>query len=547
MSRLTIAGFVILLLGAIGSVAGPAASQDDPPPIAPPEPIPPPAPIAPPPSDRPPSRRPNRIPVRTDVAHCQRCGYIVNDGWRYCPACGWDHRILAGDAAGEHLAKVQQSVMGIVVLKDKVGFEDFLSPEQAAQMRRYISGGGGQTKTFGTALPYGQDGLYVTSARILQRGKSVQLRNYQNHFFDAEIVAYDLPSGIGVVKADRINTGPQEANGLEQVTNERAWVICYPVASDEDLVRYLPASIHSGRLVDRGYFGTQLVAHENLLRTDHTLPDGCQGALLVDSLGTAAGIVLGSPDDGVTYVQPLNDVLPIIERLAKGEQVERPFYGMGLVAPDERHQARYDLPPGTRRPVVAYLIGGSPALAAGVRGGDILLAIDGEEVVDVPSAGSLLLSRGPGMAPVALTVRRGGAQLDFMVRPTARSARVLLDPIDEIMETLQANLREVKTGKSSGHGLRVEQLLRGGRGEKLGFRDGDVIRKVERKSVRDFAAFNRVISEENPDMFSDRQEEQRQSSRSVYILTLEVRNIDGEVRNQAYISLFPELFAPPVY
>jgi serine protease Do len=540
---------VLLLATGVGAVlCATQEREEDPPPIAPPEPLPPPDAIEPPPVNRPPPRRAKPLPIKPAIAHCQRCGYVTNAGWRFCPACGWDHRALAGTAAGERLAQIQESVVGVVVIKEKQGFEDFLSPKQLARLRRYYWFGiGGQRKHFGSALPYGEDGLYVTSARILQRGHTAQLRNYRNHFIDAVILGYDLPSGIGILKAGVLNLEPLPSAEKEHEKDERSWVVCYPVLTNDGVVHYLPASIHSGRLIDRGYFGTQIVSFENLLRTDHTLPVGCRGGLLIDSLGMTAGIVLDSPDDGITYAQPLRDVLPIIEKLARGESIERPYYGMGLVMPDERRRARFGLPPDSNRPVVAYLIDESPALVAGVRRGDLVTAIDGEPVADVVEAGAVLLARPPGGAPVRLTVHRAGAQLEFMVRPAKRAARVLLDPVDEIQEALETNLVEVKTGKASRHGLRLTQLARGGRGEKDGYREGDIIRKIGRDSVRDFETFNRIVRKENHDIFSNEAERLGINARATYFIEMEVRTAEGETEERYHINLFPEMLAPPIY
>jgi serine protease Do len=260
-----------------------------------------------------------------------------------------------------------------------------------------------------------------------------------------------------------------------------------------------------------------------------------------------AGIVLGSPDDGVTYAQPLRDVVSVIENLASGKPIVRPYYGVGLVMPDELRRARFGLPPGTTRPVVAYLIEDSPARAAGMKRGDVLTAVDGEEVADVVGAGALLLNRVPGGSPVRLSVMRGASQVDLMIRPGRRPAQVLIDPADEIQEALEANLIEVKTGKSNQHGLHVAQLVRGGRGEKEGYREGDIIRKIDRDSVRDLEMFNRIVRRENPDMFSGESEKLDISARATYVLEMEVRTAEGKIKQRVHMNLFPEVLAPPIY
>jgi len=542
-SRRRMYAVLAMTLLSVGAGSALSAPRNDGPP-----PIPPPDAIEPPPANRPPQRRAKPRPVRQVTAHCQRCGYVAEAGWRFCPACGWDHQALAGRTAGERLAKIQESVVGVVVIKQKQGFEDFLSPRQLAKMRRYYwLSQGGQRKHFGSAVPYGEDGLYVTSARILQHGNSVQIRNYRNHFIDAVILGYDLPSGIGVLKANVLNLDPLPAAEKAHRKDERSWVVCYPVLTNDGVVNFLPASIHSGRIIDQGYFGTQIVSFENLLRSDHTVPSGCRGGLLIDSLGKTAGVVLDSPDDGITYAQSLREVAPIIEKLARGESIERPYYGLGLVMPDERRRIRFGLPPDTNRPVVANLIDESPAAIAGVKRGDIINAIDGDPVTDVVTAGAILLARPPGGAPVSMMLQRNGSEIEVLVRPAERATRVLLDPVDEIQESLEANLVEVNTGKSSWQGLRVEQLVRGGRGEKEGYREGDVIRKIGRNSVRDFATFDRLVRKENPDIFGEEVETLGLNSRVTYFIEMEVRTAEGETEERYHLNLFPDILAPPIY
>jgi S1-C subfamily serine protease len=518
-----------------------------------PEPIPLPEPLRPPPQREAEAARPSKPSAPEPRGqHCPRCGYLSDPSWRYCSSCGWDLHTLTGDAAGDRLERIQQAAVGLVVVKNKLGFEHFLSPKQLKKLRRYVhhEGQRGQVKIFASAFPYGEDGLFVTSARALHRGVEARFRSYRNHFFDAEILGYDLPSGIGVLKADAKGAAALRSMGSESDPGDLSWIICYPVSADTDTVRYLPASIHGGRLVDRVYFGTNLISFETLLRTDHTLPDGCIGALMVDSYGTSAGVVLGSPDAGITYARPLADAAPIVETLARGDRMIRPYYGMGLVMPDERRRVRFALPSDVSQPIVAYLISGSPAETAGVRAGDILVAINGEATESVVDAGMRLLSSTPGGPAVGLTLNRRGETLEIAIVAIRRPVRVLLDPADEIQETLEANLIEVTTGRSSEHGLRVAQLVRGGRGELQGYKEGDIIQKINRDAVRRADTFNELVRKGNEHIFepdADDEDDEEEPALSTYVLDLMVRTAEAEKEGRTYVNFFPDVLAAPVY
>jgi S1-C subfamily serine protease len=309
-----------------------------------------------------------------------------------------------------------------------------------------------------------------------------------------------------------------------------------------------------------GQTGTSLVSLENLLRTDHTIEDGCNGGSLIDSRGRLAGMIVGSPDAGITYALPLEGLDSIVQSLGKGRSPERSFFGMGLVMPDERRRVKFDLKGPSAQPLVAYLIPGSPAATAGVRPGDILLAVGDQKVTSVLTAGRLLLAVKAGAPGVVLTLQRAGGEQRVTVQPVERPERILLDPIDELQETLEANLKEVSTGPGAQQGLLVADLVRGGRGEKEHFKNGDLIVSVEpivalsdidaragaKKSVRTFQAFDEVIRSQFKKLFSSDLSNDRQYGSS-YVVRLEVRAEGQDKVERDYINWFPDILAPPVY
>jgi len=167
----------------------------------------------------------------------------------------------------------------------------------------------------------------------------------------------------------------------------------------------------------------------------------------------------------------------------------------------------------------------------------------------------------PGAPGVPLTLRRGGGEQKVAIQPIERPERVLLDPIDELQETLEANLKEVSTGPGAQQGLLVADLVRGGRGEKDHFKNGDLIVSVEpvlslyatdarsagvKKSVRTFQAFDEIIRSQFKTLFSPDVSRDRQFGSS-YIVYLEVRAEGQEKVTREYINMFPDFLAPPVY
>lgn len=476
----------------------------------------------------PPPENPEATPTSAPKAHgaraaaCPRCGYRCDPGWHYCVACGWDLTTLVGEAEESRLQAIARATVRVTV--------------------------SGRPNRHATAFPFGGSGLLLTSARLLIGADetSVNLMTFNNREYPASIVGYDLSSGVGLLKAGIPGAQPIEVAPASPSPPQGSWAVCYPIRFEDDVVRYLPVSLHRGHLTATGQTGTFLVSLENLLRTDHAIEVGCTGGPLIDSRGPLAGMILGGPDDGITYALPLEGLQSIIDSLVRKEKPVRPFFGMGLVMADERRRLRFEIDSQPAHPLIAYLIPGSPAAQMDVRPGEVLLAVGGVQVATVWEAGTRLLAAAPGGPGVALTLARRGVERQVKVVPVKRPERILLDPIDELQETLEVSLKEVTSGPGAQQGLVISHLVRGGRGEEGRYKNGDLIVAVDGKSVKSFEAFGDFIQTKFKGIFAEAAPGDRKYASS-YVVTLEVRTEKQEKVTRRYVNLFPDYLAPPVY
>ena len=478
--------------------------------------------IPPPPEN--PGATPTPAPGKTPppLVSCPRCGYLCDPSWHYCVACGWDMTMPTDEAEETRLQSLARASVGITV--------------------------GGRRNRFATAFPFGGPGLLLTNARSLvgADSTSLSLRTYNNRSYPLSVVGYDLPSGVGLLKADIPGLPQLELAPSSPSPPDSTWAVCYPIAHEDDVVRYLTVSLHRGRVTATGQEGTFLVSFENLLRTDHAIEDGCTGGPLVDSRGRLAGMILGSPEDGITYALPLEGLQSIVASLSRHGAPDRPFFGVGLVMPDDRRRAKFGIDARIAQPLIAYVIPGSPAAQAGVHAGDLLLTVGADKIATVREAGTRLLAAIPGGPGIALTLTRGGSERQVTVRPIRRPERVLLDPIDELQETLEANLKEGTSAGGAHEGLVISDLVRGGRGEKEHFKNGDTIVAVDKKSIKSFEGFDTVIRGRFLGIFQDSTDKDRQYASS-YLVALEVRAEGRDKVTREYVNLFPDFLAPPVY
>jgi len=245
---------------------------------------------------------------------------------------------------------------------------------------------------------------------------------------------------------------------------------------------------------------------------------------------------------------PLNELDAIIASLLKNEKPVRPYFGLGLAAPDDRRRAQFALDAAASGPLLAFLVPGSPAARAGAMPGDLLLAVNGKAVTGVRDTGDALLRTAPGGAAVELRLKRGATgEMTISVPPIARPERSMLEPLDELQESLELVVRDVHDGaKDTPQGLVVSEVVRGGRGEKSRWRNGDVIVAVDEKAVKNARAFNDYFRVKFKEIFADKPPGTARFPSS-YRVVLEVRNVDKEKVYRRYINLFPDILAPPVF
>jgi len=218
------------------------------------------------------------------------------------------------------------------------------------------------------------------------------------------------------------------------------------------------------------------------VQTDAATSPMNYGGPLVDIAGRVIGILAPLPADtagmttgtelydaGIGFAVPLEDVLAVLPRLARGESLDRGILGIGYRSRDAING----------EPVIASVQQGSPAARAGLRPGDRITAIDGRSVTRIADARH------------AIAPRRAGDTLTLRVeRPTdaGRAEGGTLEAIETratLVAALPAWQRAVigivaaPAGDERQDGpLRVGWVLPEGPAERAGIQAGDVIESI---------------------------------------------------------------------
>jgi serine protease Do len=154
---------------------------------------------------------------------------------------------------------------------------------------------------------------------------------------------------------------------------------------------------------------------ENLVQTDAAINPGNSGGALLDSAGRLIGIntAIIQGAQGIGFAIPIDHASLIMEQIVSRGRVVRPALGVQMVGQIDPETARaYNLP--VTYGVVVTPVTGSPAEKAGIKAGDIVVAIDGKKVETQSDLRRELFRKKPGDT-VSVEVVREGKRLTFSV------------------------------------------------------------------------------------------------------------------------------------
>lgn len=160
-----------------------------------------------------------------------------------------------------------------------------------------------------------------------------------------------------------------------------------------------------------------------VLQTDASINSGNSGGPLANANGQVIGItnmkLVSSGVEGIGFAIPIEDAVKYAETIIKGETIKRPLLGVTMANLSDRlnlYQQGISLNTELTKGVVAIKIqDGSPAADAGLKRGDIIIAIDDEEVKNIATLRYNLYKHNVGDT-ITLKIEREGKTQTLKVK-----------------------------------------------------------------------------------------------------------------------------------
>ena len=171
----------------------------------------------------------------------------------------------------------------------------------------------------------------------------------------------------------------------------------------------------------------------HLIQHDAAINPGNSGGPLLAGDGSVIGIntAMAGGSQGIGFAIPIDMAKPIVTQVLAGDPIRRPYIGVFFTEVDAQLAEDEGLPvssgvlvQGDAAASQPGVIGGGPADKAGLRDGDIIVAIDGQPIDATHQLDVALLGHEPGDV-IDLTVRRGNRTIHKDVTLGVRPADTL--------------------------------------------------------------------------------------------------------------------------
>ena len=254
------------------------------------------------------------------------------------------------------------------------------------------------------------DGLVVTNAHNL-RDRTTSVTFADGRQAQAEVAGLDVDGDVAVLKVDTAGTAAAPVGGSVE-TGDVVFAVARAAAGGP---RVSFGLVSGTQRAFRGPRGRRIRGS-----IEHTspLPRGSSGSPLVSAGGQVVGLSTHRIGDGFYLAIPTDDELRSrIDDLAEGRSRQRLVLGVGLAPASVARRLQHSVGLPERDGVlVRHVDGGSPAEAAGITEGDLIVAAGGSPVADVDDLHDALdRVAGDDAATLELTVVRGSEERTVVV------------------------------------------------------------------------------------------------------------------------------------
>jgi serine protease DegQ len=343
------------------------------------------------------------------------------------------------------------------------------------------------------------NGYVLTNHHVIENADEVSVTLSDGRTLEAEFIGSDPDTDVALMRiaADGLTALPLSAASLS--VGDFVVAVGNPFGVGQTVTSGIVSAVGRSNVPGVGY--------QNFIQTDASINPGNSGGALVNLRGELVGINTASFNPrgsaagniGLGFAIPANLAREVMRQLMAYGEVRRGSLGLDGEEITPFTAKQLDLPANQRGALVARVYRGSPAEAAGVRPGDVVVAANGERIDSAQALRNL-----EGLLPVDQQVRldllRDGQRVSVSAILKAQAKEVDGAQIDPRLAGATLTELPERFRQQGLIGVIASKVETGSRAARNGLRAGDRIGQVNRRSVADLPAFRSALASEPQDL-----------------------------------------------
>ncbi len=231
--------------------------------------------------------------------------------------------------------------------------------------------------SMGSGVIIDKSGLILTNNHVVKDADEITVKFANKQEAKGKVVGVDPKTDLAVIRVSAKEDLPVATLGNSDALHVGEWAIAIgnPFGLDHTLT--------VGVISATGRSEVGIAAYENFIQTDASINPGNSGGPLLNVRGEVIGIntAIVASGQGIGFAIPVNMARKVMEDLVKKGKVTRGWLGVGIqpLTPELAKSFGVSVDEGI---LVNQVMPKSPAEAAGLKIGDVILSVDGKPIKD---------------------------------------------------------------------------------------------------------------------------------------------------------------------
>jgi serine protease Do len=363
----------------------------------------------------------------------------------------------------------------------------------------------------GSGFLIDREGYILTNHHVIAGAERITVTMADGRAFRGQVVGSDPAIDVALLKVPADGRLPEAALGNSDSLRVGEWVCA--IGNPLGYVHSVTVGVVS--FIGRKLFDKSL---DDYIQTDAAINFGNSGGPLINSAGEVVGInsAISSRASNIGFAVPINQAVAILPQLKERGRVSRGFIGVGLTDVTPTLQRALNLTVG-KGAMIQDVTPGSPAERAGLHPYDIIIEVEGRQVMNNEEVIRDISSRQPGSIARLEVVRDGRAQTvqvklverplrdrtpdgleDLGPRPRQRQPEPNETPLGLVVRELDRSLVGRLEIPGTINGVVISRVDPTGAAFQALLRRGLVIMEINKRPIATVADYQRIVTAARP-------------------------------------------------